>query len=159
MQYVINYNETTGQILGFAKLNTNKNIEVSNAQWIEAQKFNKIIITDEVITFDRVDWRTPSQIAEDITLEKWNAVNNYLNNEIPNITYTLPDSTVHEYIVKKGSIEEIKDIANATYIDDATTYEWIQDGIPPFTTTKFELSIIAQKWHEARQLKIAEIFA
>jgi len=61
MKYIINYNEQ-GKILGFAKGDTNLNIEVSNAIWFEAQGYNKIIIDGENISFDKVDWRTPEEI-------------------------------------------------------------------------------------------------
>ena len=57
MKYTINYNKQ-GKILGFAKGDTDLNIEVSNAIWFEAQSFNKIIIDGKNITFDKVDWRT-----------------------------------------------------------------------------------------------------
>ena len=61
MKYIINYTEQ-GKILGFAKSDTNLNIEVSNAIWFEAQSFNKIIIEGTNITFDKVDWRTAEEI-------------------------------------------------------------------------------------------------
>lgn len=63
MKYIINYTEQ-GEILGFAKSDTDLNIEVSNAIWIEAQSFNKIIIDGENISFDKVDWRTAEEIQE-----------------------------------------------------------------------------------------------
>ena len=61
MKYIINYTEQ-GKILGFAKSDTDLNIEVSNAIWFEAQSFNKIIIDGENISFDKVDWRTAQEI-------------------------------------------------------------------------------------------------
>ena len=61
MKYIINYTEQ-GKILGFAKGDTDLNIEVSNAIWFEAQSHNKIIIDGDNITFDKVDWRTPKEI-------------------------------------------------------------------------------------------------
>ena len=63
MNYFINYIEQ-GKILGFAKGDTDLNIEVSNAKWFEAQSFNKIIIDGENISFDKVDWRTAEEIQE-----------------------------------------------------------------------------------------------
>ena len=57
MNYTINYTEQ-GKILGFAKADTDLNIEVSNAIWFEAQSYNKIIIDGENISFEKVDWRT-----------------------------------------------------------------------------------------------------
>lgn len=63
MKYIINYTKE-GKILGFAKGDTDLNIEVSNATWFEAQSFNKIIIDGENISFDRVEWRTPEEIQQ-----------------------------------------------------------------------------------------------
>ena len=63
MNYIINYNEQ-GRILGFAKGDTDLNIEVSTAIWFEAQQYNKIIIDGENISFDKVDWRTPEEIQQ-----------------------------------------------------------------------------------------------
>lgn len=63
MKYIINYTKE-GKILGFTKGDTDLNIEVSNAIWFEAQSYNKIIIKDGNITFEKVDWRTPEEIQE-----------------------------------------------------------------------------------------------
>ena len=60
MKYIINYTKE-GKILGFAKGDTDLNIEVSNAVWFEAQSYNKIITDGEKISFDKVDWRTPEE--------------------------------------------------------------------------------------------------
>ena len=64
MNYIINYTNE-GKILGFAKGNTDLNIEVSNAIWFEAQSYNKIIIDGDNISFDKVDWRTPEEIEQE----------------------------------------------------------------------------------------------
>lgn len=63
MKYIINYT-IEGKILGFAKGDTDLNIEVSNAIWFEAQSFNKIIIDGKNISFDKVDWRTEEEIDD-----------------------------------------------------------------------------------------------
>lgn len=63
MKYYINYTNE-GKILGFAKSDTDLNIEVSNAKWVEGQSYNKIIIDGKNITFEKVDWRTPEEIQE-----------------------------------------------------------------------------------------------
>lgn len=63
MKYIINYNEQ-GKILGFTQGKDGLNIEVSNATYIEAQKYNKIIVDGDNITFDKVDWRTLEEIDE-----------------------------------------------------------------------------------------------
>lgn len=65
MKYIINYTEE-GKILGFAKGDTDLNIEVSNAVWFEAQSFNKIIINGKNISFEKVDWRTPEEIEQEV---------------------------------------------------------------------------------------------
>ena len=65
MKNIINYTED-GKILGFAKCDTDLNIEVSNAIWFEAQGYNKIITDGKNISFGKVDWRT----AEEIEAEK-----------------------------------------------------------------------------------------
>lgn len=65
MKYYINYTEQ-GKILGFAKGDTDLNIEVSNSKWFEGQSFNKIIIDGDSISFDKVDWRTPEEIEQEI---------------------------------------------------------------------------------------------
>ena len=61
MKYYINYTED-GKILGFAKGDSDLNIEVSNAKWVEGQSYNKIIVDGDNISFDKVDWRTPEEI-------------------------------------------------------------------------------------------------
>ena len=64
MKYIINYTNE-GKILGFAKGDTDLNIEVSNSIWVEGQSYNKIIIDGENISFDKVDWRTPEEIEQE----------------------------------------------------------------------------------------------
>ena len=68
IKYFINYTKE-GKILGFAKGDTDLNIEVSNAIWFEAQSFNKLIIDGENISFDKVDWITQEEIDEQIQNE------------------------------------------------------------------------------------------
>ena len=68
MKYIINYNEQ-GKILGFAQGKTNLNIEVDNITYVEAMKYNKIIVDGDNITFDKVDWRTAEEIAEQAKAE------------------------------------------------------------------------------------------
>ena len=63
MEYYINYTEQ-GKILGFAKGDTDLNIEVSNTKWVEGQSYNKIIVDGKNITFEKVDWRTPKEIED-----------------------------------------------------------------------------------------------
>ena len=78
MKYTINYNEQ-GKILGFAKGDTDLNIEVSNAIWFEAQSFNKIIIDGDNITFEKVDWRTAEEIQGQELQIKINEAKQYLS--------------------------------------------------------------------------------
>ena len=78
MKYYINYKEN-GKILGFAKGDTDLNIEVSNAIWFEAQQYNKIIIDGENISFDKVDWRTKEEIKQEELQVKIHEAKQYLN--------------------------------------------------------------------------------
>lgn len=71
MKYYINYTKE-GKILGFTKGDTDLNIEVSNAKWVEGQSYNKIIIDDDNITFEKVDWRTPEEIQQGL-YNQWKA--------------------------------------------------------------------------------------
>lgn len=63
MKYFINYTEQ-GKILGFTKGDTGLNIEVSNTKWVEGQRYNKIIVEGNNITFEKVDWHTYEEIQE-----------------------------------------------------------------------------------------------
>lgn len=75
MKYIINYTRE-GKILGFTKGDIDLNIEVSNATWVEAQQYNKIIIDGENISFDKVDWRTQEEIeAEQLAQSNTEALN------------------------------------------------------------------------------------
>lgn len=78
MKHIINYTEQ-GQILGFAKGDTDLNVEVSNAKWFEAQSYNKIIIDGKNISFEKVDWRTPEEIQEQELQIKINKAKQYLD--------------------------------------------------------------------------------
>lgn len=75
MNYIINYTKE-GKILGFVKCDSDLNIEVTNAIWFEAQRYNKIMIDNEIISFDTVDWITPEEIeAQKIAQLNINAIN------------------------------------------------------------------------------------
>lgn len=69
MKYIINYTEQ-GKILGFVEGDTDLNIEVSNAIWFEGQNYNKIIVDGENISFDKVDWRTEEELAQEAELKQ-----------------------------------------------------------------------------------------
>lgn len=64
MKYYINYTKE-GRILGFAKGDTDLNIEVQNDIWFEGQSYNKIIIDADNISFDKIDWKTQEEIAKE----------------------------------------------------------------------------------------------
>lgn len=69
MEYYIDYEQTTGKILGYltdATVNQKKGevIEVNLNTYNTAMAFNKIIIDGENITFEKVDFRTPEEIEE-----------------------------------------------------------------------------------------------
>ena len=67
MQYFINYTEQ-GRILGFynEERHTYSNVEVDNQTWFTNMGMNKIIIDGDNITFDKVDWRTPEEIEQEV---------------------------------------------------------------------------------------------
>ena len=79
MKYIINYTEQ-GKILGFAKGDTDLNIEVSNAIWFEGQSYNKIIIDGENVSFDKVEWRTAVEIDTEILENQKQEALEYLKN-------------------------------------------------------------------------------
>jgi len=83
---------------------------------------------------------------------KWDQVNTYLLNEIPNIT----DQNGNEYIVSGDNIDKIRQ----KYFDwnDTDSYKWVQFGIDTFNTDKVELGIIMQKYNTLEQNKINEVF-
>ena len=76
-KHIINYTQQ-GKILGFAKGDTDLNIEVSNAIWVEAQNYNKIIIDGDKISFNKADWRTEEEIAKQELQSKINEAKAYL---------------------------------------------------------------------------------
>lgn len=78
MKYTINYNEQ-GKILGFCQGDAYLNIEVSNATYVEAQRYNKIIVDGKNITFEKVDWRTPEEIQEQELQQQIDEAKQYLN--------------------------------------------------------------------------------
>lgn len=78
MNYTINYTEQ-GRILGFAKGDTDLNIEVSNTKWVEAQSYNKIIIDGKNIAFEKVDWRTTEEIRNQEQIKFRTQRDNLLN--------------------------------------------------------------------------------
>lgn len=127
MKYIINYNEQ-GKILGFAKGDTDLNIDVPNAIWFEAQSYNKIIIDGKNISFDKVDWRTVEEI-NDIRIQQIESkCNEVIESVYPiykqiNITnlltpYTEEDrETMKAFIDSKRAICH-KAIADGTKIED-----------------------------------------
>lgn len=109
MKYIINYTEE-GKILGFAKGDTDLNIELSNSIWFEAQSFNKIIINGKNISFDKVDWRSAEEIeAEELQL-KINEAKAYLLSTDYKITVdyfaTLSKDIQDELILKRSEARE-----------------------------------------------------
>lgn len=82
MKYIINYDKQ-GKILGFAKGDTDLNIEVSNAIWFENLGMNKIIINGESIGFDKVDWKTPEEIEQDRIISINNKVEEIITKPYP----------------------------------------------------------------------------
>ncbi len=104
----------------------------------------------------------PIKTVQEIEIEdnnnKWQIVNNYLANEIPNIENTSASGTTHTFIVTLGSIEEIKQIANSNVLTEEHEFNWVQLGIPTFITTKAELKIVYLEWKKLEQEKINQVF-
>jgi len=105
MKYIINYNEQ-GKVLGFAKGDTDLNIEVSNAIWFEAQGYNKIIINGENVSFDKVDWRTQEEIANQELQNKINETKHFLDKSdkkvLPYYEFEDNDNTLEWYINERS---------------------------------------------------------
>ena len=126
MKYIINYTNE-GKILGFAKGDTDLNIEVSNAIWFEAQSFNKIIIDGENISFEKVDWRTPEEI-DDIRIQQIETkCNQAIESVYPiykqiNITNLLTPYTDEDREDMKAFIDSKRAICHKA-IDDGTKAE------------------------------------
>lgn len=121
MKYIINYNEQ-GKILGFAKGETDLNIEVSNAIWFEAQSYNKIIVDGKNISFDKVDWRTPEEI-DNIRIQQIEAkCNQSIEAIYPiykqiNITNLLTPYTEEDRDVMKAFIDSKRAICHKAIAD------------------------------------------
>jgi len=76
MKYFIDYDDSNNEILGFLTSDTksqNQGItqEVSRVQLLESQKFNKIVINGDNISFETFDFRTQQEIDEEIESKKW----------------------------------------------------------------------------------------
>lgn len=72
MKYIINYNDK-GRILGFynEEQPSNLNIKVDNQTWFNNMGMTKIIIDkDKNITFEKVDWKTPEEIVQEVELKQ-----------------------------------------------------------------------------------------
>ena len=123
MKYFINYTNE-GEILGFAKGDTDLNIEVSNSKWVEGQSYNKIIIDGKNISFDKVDWRTPEEIAE-AELERKNAE---ITRQLETLTVTI--STGKTFDANNQARIDLADAIRGA----ETTKELIDKGVLPADT-------------------------
>ena len=105
MKYYINYTEQ-GKILGFAKGDTDLNIEVSNAIWVEGKSFNKIIINGENISFDKVDWRTSEEIVKEELQIKLDEAKAFLDRTdkkvMPYYEFESDDNSLEWYITERS---------------------------------------------------------
>lgn len=104
-KYIINYTKQ-GKILGFAKGDTDLNIEVSNAIWVEAHSYNKIIIDGDNISFDKVDWRTEEEIAKQELQGKINEAKQFLDKSdkkvLPYYEFEDGDNSLEGYIEERS---------------------------------------------------------
>lgn len=127
MKYYINYTEQ-GKILGFAKGDTELNIEVSNSKWVEGQSYNKIIVDGKNVTFEKVDWRTAEEIDNIRIQQIESKCNQVIESVYPiykqiNITNLLTPYTEQDRDVMKAFIDSKraichKAIADGTKIED-----------------------------------------
>lgn len=62
--WFINYTDE-GKILGFCKGTEGTNIRVSNEVWLKNQGMDKIIVNSGGISFDKVNWKTQDEIAQE----------------------------------------------------------------------------------------------
>lgn len=124
MKYYINYTEQ-GKIVGFVQGDTDFNIEVSNAIWFEAQRYNTIIVKGENISFDKVDWRTPEEI-EDLRVQNINSyTQSYIYLKYPQPKQSSANLGVYDEAYKNEMVAFIKkvvDLSNKA-IDDGISIE------------------------------------
>ena len=124
MKYYINYTKE-GKILGFAKGDTDLNIEVSNVKWIEGQSYNKIIIDGKNITFEKVDWRTNKEI-EDLRVQNINSyTQSFITNKYPLEKQSSANLGVYDEAYKNEMVAFIKrvvDLSNKA-IENNTSFE------------------------------------
>lgn len=90
---------------------------------------------------------------EQIFSEKWETINHYLDNEIPNF---INENTGNEFMIKTADLLWIE--KESKEWTDEESYPWIQFGIPTFQTDKNELKMAITDAKNKRQNKIAEIF-
>lgn len=90
---------------------------------------------------------------EQIFSEKWETINHYLDNEIPNF---INENTGNEFMIKTADLLWIE--KESKEWTDEESYSWIQFGIPTFQTNKNELKMAITDAKNKRQNKIAEIF-
>lgn len=151
MNYTINYTKE-GKILGFAKSDTDLNIEVSNSIWFEAQSFNKIIIDRENITFEKVDWRTDKEIAEDQKILKKSQYLQFCNETIA--PYQLSESVTID--IRSQNLTVLIEKMNG-WSESISSIEWLESG-NWINLTKVQLQQILIYAENEKQIKFKEIF-
>ena len=106
MKYFIDYEKSTGKILGFIIDETKKEgviIEVSKEQWDTAMTFNKIIIDGENISFDKVDWRTQEEIKRE-----------EINTQIAEAKTYLSSTDFYMTVDKYSELDEVRKVELTT---------------------------------------------
>lgn len=138
MNYTINYTKE-GKILGFAKSDTDLNIEVSNAIWFEAQSFNKIIIDGKNITFEKVDWRTQEEIEDLRIISIDNKVESIITKPYPiykqlNIRGLLSPYTIQDIEIMDMFIDSVRSIGKEAKSTGKTVDEINWGGLDEYTS-------------------------
>lgn len=125
MQYYIDYEQTTGRILGFItnlSRKQGKTIEVDFFKFNEAMAFNKIILDGKNIIFEKVDWRTAEEINDIRIKEIESKCNQVIESVYPiykqiNITNLLTPYTEEDRDVMKAFIDSKRAICHKAIAD------------------------------------------
>lgn len=114
----INYDKS-GKILGYYdyRIDTYLCLELTHEQYIESQKFNKIILNEGIIIFEKVDFRD----LEQVEIERVNSIKHKAG-EIIKSKYPIEWQLNHPrmditYSEQYAWIDNIRDISNKAETD------------------------------------------
>ena len=150
---IAHYDETTQKLLGWYDKDIHTtiptpNIEVADEVWQTAinDGANHVNLDG---TLDIVDFRTESEIADDIVKAKWNELNIYLS------TLTVTTTATNKFDVSPNGLANITQRVNTMIDTDSDT--WYEDWAS-FTVNKVELQEALVLQAEAKKAKITELF-